>query len=252
MSKAKANARLSPRLESALAELLGELSICDYRADRLVSRTSLPFWCRPPLFFFLGHLAKAEGRVTETDIGYAEALIKALKLSSRQRQQAIKRFRQGKDASNLPMRRGLMFRFFGRLWPDLALKVAICLCHGAQIKGQPGKARRYRCEDAIAAMGLPVTVSDEILESYGARAWMRDAPPAAQPTTYEQACRILGVSRRDSLEAVKKTYRRKVSSCHPDKLARQSLTAAERDRAKDQLLRYQQAWELIQRRHNLT
>ncbi|HBC35422.1 MAG TPA: molecular chaperone DjlA, partial [Marinobacter adhaerens] len=44
-------------------------------------------------------------------------------------------------------------------------------------------------------------------------------------------------------------YRKKVSECHPDKLAQQQVSPREHALAKDRLLHYQQAWELI-KRHN--
>ena len=240
---------LPARMESSFQELLQELSSCGHQASPLMERARLPRWYRKPLFFFLGYIAKADGRVREPDIHYAEALMKALALSARQRRKAIDQFRKGKDTDHLPLRQGLMLRLALLLWPAPALKTAICLCHGAQILGQPGKARRYRCEDAISHMGLPVVISDDIFESYASKVWIRTAAPPQKPATYEQACQILGVTRRDSLETIKRAYRKQVSACHPDKLAQQKLTPSEVAMAKDRLLRYQQAWELIRQRH---
>lgn len=240
---------LPARVESAFADLLRELSSCGHQASVLIERARLPRWCRKHLFFFLGYIAKADGRVVEADIRYAESLMKALGLSTRQRQKAIEQFRRGKDTDHLPVSRGLMLRLMARVWPGPALKTAICLCHGAQVMGQPGKTRRYRCEDAVDQIGLPMAVSDDIFESYASKVWIRSNQGANKPSTYEQACQILGVTRRDDLETVKRTYRKKVSACHPDKLAQQNLTPSEVAMAKEQLLRYQQAWELIKQRH---
>lgn len=240
---------LSARIESALAELLRELSSCGHQASALMERAGPPYWCRKPLFFFLGYIAKADGRVVDADIHYAQSLMKALRLSTRQRKKAIEQFRRGKDSDHLPLRQGLVLRLMARVWPGPALKTAICLCHGAQITGQPGKTRRYRCEDALDHIGLPMAVSDDIFESYASKVWIRSSHIQNKPTTYEQACLVLGVTRRDDLETVKRTYRKKVSASHPDKLAQQNLTPPEVAVAKDQLLRYQQAWELIKQRH---
>ncbi|MBN7770311.1 molecular chaperone DjiA [Marinobacter daepoensis] len=240
---------LPARLESTFQELLKELSCCGHQANTLLERARLPRWCRKPLFFFLGYIAKADGQVKEPDIHYAEALMKALALSTRQRRNAIAQFRKGKASEHLPIGLGLMIRLTSLLWPAPALKTAICLCHGAQVLGSPGKARRYRCEDAISHIGLPVLISDDIFESYASKVWIRKATHQQKPTTYEQACQILGVTRRESLEAIKRAYRKQVSACHPDKLSQQNLTATELTDAKDRLLRYQQAWELIRQRH---
>lgn len=240
---------LPARLDAEFSELLKELSSCGHQASELITRTSLPGWCRRSLFFFLGYIAKSEGRVTEADIGFAESLMKALKLSRRQRRKAINWFQKGKDASELPALRAMRLRLVHYLWPSPALRIAICLCHAAQLQGKPRKPRRYRCEDAIDQLGLPIKVSDDILESYACKVWITQPESQPPPTSYEQACQLLGVTRREPLDGIKRAYRKKVSECHPDKLAQQTLNATEQAQAKDRLLRYQQAWELIRSHH---
>lgn len=239
---------LPAHMEAEFSELLGELSACGHQANELLVRTRLPRWCRRSLFYFLGYIAKSEGRVTEKDVGFAEALMKALKLSPRQRRKAIGNFRKGKTTEHIPALKALGLRLTHRLWPSPALRVAICLCHAAQLQGRPEKPRRYRCEDAIDKMGLPIRVSDDILETYASKVWITEPEAQSRPSTFEQACQLLGVTRRDSREIIKRAYRKKVSECHPDKLAQQDLSPAEVARAKDRLLRYQQAWELISQR----
>ncbi|MBZ0334988.1 DnaJ domain-containing protein [Marinobacter sp. AL4B] len=240
---------LPASIESVFSDLLHELSSCGHQANTLIERARLPRRCRKPLFFFLGYIAKADGRVMEGDIRYAELLMKALRLSSRQRKKAIEQYQLGKDASGTPLHRGLWNRIVAKLSPGAAIKMAMCLCHGAQILGKPSKERRYRCEDAIDNLGLPMAVSDDIFASYASKVWIRSASIVEKPKSYEQACEILGVTRRDSFETIKRTYRKRLSTCHPDKLSQQKLSPTELDAAKDQLLRYQQAWELI-KRHN--
>lgn len=241
---------LPARMEAEFSSLMRELSACGHQAPALIERARLPRWCRRTLFFFLGYIAKAEGRVTEADIGHAEALIKAMRLSRRQRRRAIGWFQQGKNAGQLPFRRGLAMRLLRRLWPAPALKTAICLCHASQLNGRPAKPRRYRCEDAIDQLGLPVSVTEDIFDSYASKVWARHSANLSRPTSYQQACEILGVTRRDTLDTIKRAYRKKVSECHPDKLAQQQISASERSLAKDRLLHYQQAWELIKRHHS--
>lgn len=252
MTESTSRTAMPVRMESAFSRLLGELGAVNHRAPELLARAHLPRGRRHLLFFFLGYIAKSEGRVTEADIRFAEELMEALGLSPRQRKQAIHQFQQGKSAAELPPLRGLSLRLTSRLWPSPALRLAICLCHAAQLSGRPGRARRYRCEDAIDQMGLPASITDDIFDSYASRIWTRQNPAPNQPVNYEQACELLGVTRRDSLNDIKRAYRKKVSSCHPDKLAQQQVSQAEQAAAKERLLCYQQAWELIKRRHDLT
>lgn len=247
-AKAPDNA-LPARLEAQFASLLTELSACGHQASELLVRTRLPGWCRPALFFFLGYIARSGGRVTEKDIGFAQDLMRALQLSKRQRRKAIKHFQHGKEADTIPRSKALGLRISHHVWPSPSLRVAICLCHAAQLFGPPAKPRRYRCEDAIDQIGLPVGISEDILDSYASKVWITDPQSQSGPTTYEQALQLLGVTRRDSRPDIKRAYRKRVSECHPDKLAQKDLSPAELSRAKDLLLKYQQAWELIDRRH---
>lgn len=98
---------------------------------------------------------------------------------------------------------------------------------------------------------MPVSISDDILDSYASKIWITEPEAQPKPTTYEQALQVLGVTRRDSRTDIKRAYRKRVSECHPDKLAQQDLSPAELSLAKDRLQKYQQAWELIDRRHSL-
>ncbi|RBW49036.1 molecular chaperone DjlA [Marinobacter sp. F3R11] len=247
MSTDSAQPALPPRMEAAFSGLMEQLSAADHQAQKLIGQTSLPRWCRHPLFFFLGYIAKADGRVSEQDIRFAESLIAALALSKRQRHKAIRSFQKGKTSATLPAFSGLTLRLSHRIRPAPALKVAICLCHAAQLRGRPLKPLRYRCEDAIDQIGLPVTISEDIFDSYAIRMWGNVRDESSKPVTLEQACALLGVTRRDPLATIKRAYRRKVSECHPDKLVQQRLSVKEQALAKERLLRYQQAWELIKR-----
>lgn len=240
---------LPARLEAEFSDLLEELAACGHQASELIARTRLPGWCRKNLFYFLGYIARADGRVTEADIGFAEALITALRLSTRQRRKAISHFQRGKNADQLPPLQAFGLRLIQMIWPSPALRIAFCLCHAAQLRGRPQKARRHRCEDAVDQIGLPLQVSEDILDSYASKIWVFQPESEPSPTSLEEACRMLGVTRRDSLTTIKRAYRRRVSECHPDKLAQQALSTEDQARAKDRLLRYQQAWELVRKHH---
>lgn len=248
MTRERFELPLAPRLEAALGDLLDTLNSHHHQASELLAQAGLPRWCRASLFFFLGYIAKADGRVTEADIAYTESLIQALALSPRQRQQAIRQFQNGKQAQTLPALKAIRLRLSQRWAPAQALKVSVCLCHAAQLHGKPGKPRRHRCEDAVDYLGLDIRVVEDILDSYACKAWPYQPEYLPQPSTYEEACKVLGITRRDSLKTIKQTYRKRVSSCHPDKLPR-NISASELAKAKERLLRYQQSWEIVRKRH---
>ena len=239
----------SRRLDSALRYLLPRLTHCENQAETLLEQQRLPLFGKRYLFYFLGHIAKAEGMVGKADIDYAETMMAALSLNQRQRQRAIHWFNKGKTTGQLGPLKGWWLKMVTPLLARRAVMLAICLCHSAQLNGQPSQPRRYRCEDAIVQSGLPVGVSDDIFAHYAAQVWPKTTALPPAPKSYHDACEILGISRDDSLAQAKGIWRRKVSEIHPDKLAQQQLSSAELETAKERLLRYQQAWEFIKQRH---
>lgn len=241
---------LPKRLQSTLNELLRELNACGHQAHTLVARTQLPGWGRRSLFYFLGYIARADGRVTPADIQYAESLMKALNLSERHRRHAIEQFQLGKNLMSPKAIRGLRLRLSRHASPAPVLQVAFCLCHGTQLHGDPSKERSLRCEDALHNLGLPIGVMNQILESYSKKVWITRPEKKPAPTSYEQACNLLGLTAQASVDELKRIYRRRISECHPDKLP-PDLSEKEKARAKERLLRYQQAWELIRQREKI-
>lgn len=251
MSSFRTPPLLAGRLQSSLSRLLTTLSDHRHQVTRVVAQRRLPPGSRRTLFFFLGYIARADGRVTEEDVRFAENLITALQLSPRRRSHAITQFHKGRDCRELPKLSGTGVRLLQLLRPQSALLVALCLCHAAQLHGRPGKPRRYRCEDAINQMGLPLEIIDTVFASYADNVWQPPHVIPDKPVSYDEACKVLGVSRRDSFPVIKKAYRVQVSRYHPDKLGT-NITRAEQARARDQLLRLQQAWEIIRRRERIT
>jgi len=247
MSEETAGATLSPRLDAKLQELLARLQTCRHQVPELVSRSPLPAWSHRSLFYFLGYIARAEGRVRQDDIDYAQALMQALAMSLPGRRRAIAQFHKGRDARQPAAYRGFGLRTTRNLLPAHAMLVSLCLAHACQLHGPPSRNRRYRCEDCLDQMGLPTTVLEIIFGEYRRHVWAAEPPRVNLPETYSAACDVLGGSADDDLATLKQAYRRKVAQCHPDKIGT-NLPAYELAAAKDQLLQYQKAWELIKRR----
>ena len=232
-----------------LEELLSDFIAQGHQPTKLVAHHTIGRGARQALFYCLGYIAKADGRVTEHDIRYAENLMSGLKLTTRARRKAIRRFQQGRDSTSLSPLRLTWLRLVAPWRQRTNLLIGLCLCHGAQIHGTPGRPRRYRCEDAFYRLGLPMAAMDRIYRVYRKDVWVAEPPP--KPETLQDAYHILGVSASVSFTDIKRAYRREVSRYHPDKLGN-NLTPAEQARARDQLLRLQQAWEVVKRRERVT
>ncbi len=174
-------------------------------------------------FRVMGHLSKADGRVSEAEIRAAEQIMARMNLSPEQRRAAIGYFREGKSAdfdldAALDVLRGVI-RFqpmLARFFLEVQLEVAFA-------DGRIDPAERRLLLRIAERLGL----SDEDLRGLesllrgqrrtgaGARREGHDSLAAAYQT--------LGVSPDASDAEVKRAYRRLLSQHHPDKLASQGL-----------------------------
>lgn len=240
---------LPARTRAHLEELLSDFIANGHQPTRMIARHTMGRGASQALFYCLGYIAKAEGRVTENDIRYAENLMTGLRLSPRARRKAIRRFHQGRDTTELSPLRLAWLRLTAPWRQRHDLLIGLCLCHGTQLQGTPERARRYRCEDAFCRLGLPLVAMDRIYRIYREEVWVGEPPP--KPESLQDAYDILGVTTSVSFTDIKRAYRREVSRYHPDKLG-DNLTPVEQARARDQLLRLQQAWEVVKRRERVT
>ena len=238
---------LSSRANNEYQRLLQELEACGFQSQDLLQRAGLPSMAQRPLFTLLGYVCRADGRVTEQDIQLAESLMRAQAFSRRRRNLAIAAFRAGKAMESIPSNLGRRLRWLAGGWPGPSLKVALVLCHASQSKGQVSMHRLRRTEEAIRFLGLPTMLPQQVMDRYRER---HESPKGKKQSdlSYEEACRILGATARDSFETLKMAYRRSVGQYHPDRLD-PDLSPAARAAAKDQMLQLQAAWQRVRFRH---
>jgi len=240
---------LSARANGEFQGLLNELQACGYQAHELLQRAGLPGMAQRPLFTLLGYISRADGRITERDIQFAESLMRAQDFGQRRRNMAITAFRRGKSLEKLPGSLGRRLRWLSVAWPGPALKVSLVLCNACQSQGRVSLERMRRCEEAIRFLGLPPDLPRVVMDAYRARsAGAGTRAGSGQGISYDEACRILGASPGDSFTVLKKAYRRSVGQYHPDRLD-PDLTPAAKAAAKEQMLQLQAAWQRIRVRH---
>ena len=181
-------------------------------------------------FAVMGHLAKADGRVSESEIAFARSVMDRMSLTQVQRREAIEQFNRGKSA-DFDLNAGLealrqVCRGQGALI-HLFLEVQLLTAYA---DGSPTRAQR-RVLEAIRA-GLHVSAfAYRNLENLlllqqrlhagapggaGRRPSPRHAPLAGAYAT-------LGVGPKASDAEIKKAYRRLMSQHHPDKLMSRGL-----------------------------
>ena len=200
-------------------------------------------------FSVMGHIAKADGQVSQKEIQMATRLMDQLRLDTHQRKAAIDLFDQGKLA-DFPLnevlrqfrsecqRRTTVIRMFieiqvqaamadGRLDPQENL----ILLHVADVLG-------FDHSEVESLINLISGTSDQ------------RAGEAAR--SIEQSYKILGVSNEDSDDTIKKSYRRLMSQHHPDKLIAKGVPEEMIELATEKTREIRSAWEHVRdHRRNL-
>jgi len=178
------------------------------------------------VFSIMGHLAKADGRVSEQEIGQAEAIMSRMQLNDEQRRRAQEAFRQGKE-DDFPLDRTVAeFRQRIRRRRHLVVVFLELLLQTALADGELHAEEERILFRVAAGLGVPESQFRQILNMVLAQARFGGAGAAgaggaAGPSrpSLGEAYQVLGVNEDASDQEVKKAYRRLMSEHHPDKLA---------------------------------
>jgi len=204
-------------------------------------RTAAAFFRRT--FEVMGHVAKADGRVSEREINAARAVMAQFRLDPIQVAAAIEHFTRGKSAQfELPaaimsLRRSCAGR------PDL-LRIFLEIQVRAAIEGTDlqGAARPLLLR--VAAM-LGVSPLEFVhLESALRQRGAGERLPAKR-MSMEQACAILEVEATATDAEISTAYRRQLSRHHPDKLKANGLPESMLEHAKQRTQQIIEAHDAI-------
>jgi DnaJ like chaperone protein len=167
-------------------------------------------------FSLLGHVAKADGRVSEQEVAATESVMRELGVESRWRQGAIILFKRGKRA-DYPLR-PLLQRLRASLGASsegaerfLGYQLRIAFADGP-----PSPAQQRLIDQAARLLGLPRDRYESLLRKRYERDTQSGSRTLRPPL--QSAYALLGVSERASEEEIKRAYRRSISRHHPDRL----------------------------------
>ena len=203
----------------------------------------------PAVFRVMGHVAKADGRVSEQEIAAARAVMAALHLTPGQVQQAIEYFGEGKQ-SDFSLDAALAeLRPLLRAFPQLAQFFMEIRLQASLAGNGLGARPRARLLRAANYLGL---TSDDFGRLEALMRWRMQGGPAAagasEPARSDrlaQAYTLLETAAGASDEQVVKAYRRQMSRNHPDKLQANGLPESMLERAKERTQQIQAAYELV-------
>ncbi|MFI4869938.1 MAG: co-chaperone DjlA [Steroidobacterales bacterium] len=222
----------------------------------------------PTTFRVMGHIAKADGRVTEQEIASARAVMHALHLQPPQIQAAIGYFTEGKQPDfNLDAALARLRASIGR-YPDLA-QFFVEIQLQASLAGNGFSAvPRARLQRVALLLGLSA-VDFARLESLlrfrhgassggagyaggaGGAGGAGSGAAASSNERIAQAYSLLGATPQLSDQEIVKAYRRQMSRNHPDKLKANGLPPSMLERAKERTQQIQAAYELIRERRGM-
>ena len=208
-------------------------------------------------FQVMGHVAKADGRVSEQEIEAARAVMRHYRLGPEEVQLAIELFTDGKrpDFPLAEALAGLRAATGGR--DDLARVFVQIQLEASMLGSGLNPASRGVFERVCAGLGVTArefaAIEAMLRMQYAARAAAGAGAggPGARPEAASSASRledayaVLGVAREASDREVKLAYRRLMSQNHPDKLVANGLPPSMVEAAHERTRRIIEAYELI-------
>jgi DnaJ like chaperone protein len=204
------------------------------------------------LFSSLGHLSKADGRVTESEIRMVETLMQNMRIEGEDRQRAIRLFNTGKSAD---------FHLEAALRPfversvvrqDLRQMFLEILVEAAFASGGLSQAEHAVLLRVAGALRIPAAVFAVMLQArgaagapFGGRSGRAGARVPAAPGALDQAYAQLGLTPAASDAEIKRAYRKLVSQYHPDKLVSHGLPEEMMEVAKTRVREINTAYDRI-------
>lgn len=196
-------------------------------------------------FAVMGHVAKADGRVSEQEIRAARGVMHGMRLSPEQVRAAIGHFNRGKDpAFPLAERlQDLRAAIGGR--PDLCR--AFVEIQMQALLASPGVKRRERgiLWEVARELGIGRVELAQIEALIRAQSRFAGPPRKDDPEQLAKAYAALGVTADASDKEVKMAYRRLMNQHHPDKLVAKGLPESMMTVAKDKTREIRTAYDLI-------
>ncbi len=211
-------------------------------------------------FSIMGHVAKADGRISEEEIKVAKRIMRHMLLSAEQKKLAVHYFNEGK-------RPGF------NLQSMLKVLVEDCQHHSALLRvfieiqmqaafaeGVMTDNKKKVLEQICLALGIKPTFSEfqwsqERAHQYSHQQSSSNSSGRSGYQSYtaanEDYYAVLGVSKTATNAEVKRAYRKMMSQNHPDKLVAKGLPEEMMKLATEKTQRIQKAYEIIKKERKI-
>jgi DnaJ like chaperone protein len=199
-------------------------------------------------FEIMGHVAKADGRVSEAEIDAARRLMQEFELGPADTAAAINCFRTGKSASFDAngridrLREVCAMRFdILRAFMEFQLRAALA---GNGIS-PPARVILLRLAERLGFSGLEFAYMEAGVRARQGRGGSSRTGAAQRGSSLAECYEELEIDAKSSDAEVTKAYRRQMSRHHPDKLVANGLPESMAQMAKEKTQRIQEAYEGI-------
>lgn len=198
-------------------------------------------------FSVMGHICKADGRVSEDEIALARQVMAQMDLSAQQKRVAISLFNEGKGANfNLDdvltqLRQEIGYQ------PNLQRMFIEIQLYAALADGVIHPEEKRLLLKVCRLFGLSAREFEMLAAAISGEMHHRKSRRPAQPDvlSVEDAYAILNITPNASEQEIKKAYRRLMSQHHPDKLVSKGLPEEMMKVAEQRTTEIRQAYERI-------
>jgi len=176
-------------------------------------------------FSIMGHICKADGKVTKDEIRLAQAVMDQMQLTKEQQAAARDLFDQGKSAS-FPFKAVLeQFRRECRRRNTLMQMFLEIQLHAAYADGTIHPAERIVLRHACDVLGFSEQEFAHLEAMVRSQHHFTDGfqPEQSSGTKIREAYEVLGIPENSSPAEIKRAYRRLMNQHHPDKLVAKGL-----------------------------
>ncbi|NOZ36483.1 MAG: co-chaperone DjlA [Gammaproteobacteria bacterium] len=200
------------------------------------------------LFSVMGHVAKADGRVSEDEIAMARHLMQQMALGEAQRKLAIELFNKGKQADFDLDGVILQFRQECHRRRTLMQMFMETLLHAAYADDVLDPAEQRLLEHISEMLGFSRMFYQQMHARVQAQRHFHMGGETQSPEKQlQEAYEMLGVSESASDAEIKKAYRRLMNQHHPDKLVSKGLPEEMIKLATEKTQKIKAAYETIKK-----
>lgn len=206
------------------------------------------------LFSVMGHVAKADGKVSDVEIRMASALMDQMNLEGAMRKEAQQAFRDGKAVDFALKQTVQEFKESCHGRRDILQVYLEILIQAAYVDGKLDKAEQAILETVAQYLGFSQHDLLYLMSAFEAEMRFRQGTGGNQNAngksyssqqSLDDAYKIIGVKISDDDKSIKKAYRKLMSEHHPDKLVSKGLPKQALELAKNKTQDIQSAYELI-------